>query len=241
MLYSYHGYMKQPEQPLYPKLSSIYNKILQLASAILIIIVLMSMWQSTISKDEATLEGHFDYLAKQYLQQSASGISALLTQKYASKKARNEIVQNYLNGLMEVDFIKQVHLYDKKGLLLNTGKYIEKASSTQEKVVFEDPSKSILELYGVAAKTLDKSQLYTPYVMEIRQGKLLGYLRFTYEPDYLTEVLSKADHDRQTLLRLMLLLAGMVAFLLTRGLNRFSRRSYRINKTIKAAEKLVAK
>ncbi|TPH19376.1 hypothetical protein [Litorilituus lipolyticus] len=228
--------MKQPEQPLYPKLSSIYNKILQLASAILIIIVLMSMWQSTINKDESTLEQHFDYLAKQYLQQSASGISVLLSHKYSSKKERNKALQNYLNGLIEVDFVKQAHLYDKKGLLLHTGKSLIESTGTNEQVAFEDPSKTMLELYGVSAKSLDKSSRYSPYVMEIRQEKLLGYLRFTFESTYLTQGLSEADNDRQTLLRLMLLLAGVVGFLLTRGLNRFSRRSYRINQTIKAAE-----
>ena len=48
--------MTQTEQPLYPKLSSIYNKIMQLAIAIAFIIVLMNLWlySQTMNKQTAT-------------------------------------------------------------------------------------------------------------------------------------------------------------------------------------------
>jgi len=72
--------MKQAEQPLYPKLSSIYNKILQLASAILLIIVLMSLWQSTGKRNADNLTAHFNYIAKQQLQQAIAGVVVILEQ-----------------------------------------------------------------------------------------------------------------------------------------------------------------
>jgi len=73
----------------------------------------------------------------------------------------------------------------------------------------------------------------TPFVEEIRHSDSgshnpHGYLRFTIEQSYLTDILAKSDEEQQSLLRLMLLLAGVVGFLLTRGLNRFSRRGYRL-------------
>ncbi|QBG35449.1 hypothetical protein [Litorilituus sediminis] len=218
--------MKQPEQPLYPKLSSIYNKILQLASAILLIIVLMSMWQSINVKDQVNLQNHFDFVAKQYLQQAASSAQLLLQQKYSSKAARNKAMQSYLDDLVKVDFVNQVHLYDEKGQLLLS------ASQNDNPEEKKRSSRSINELYGIDENKANLSAKYTPFIREIRGKKLYGYVRFTIEESYLTQVLSQADTDRQTLFRLMLLLAGVVGFLLTRGLNRFSRRSYRINKQL---------
>ena len=55
------------------------------------------------------------------------------------------------------------------------------------------------------------------------------------EYSYLIDILAKTDDDQQALFRLMLLLAGLVGFLLTRGLNRFSRRGYRLNTVEKSA------
>ena len=218
--------MKQPEQPLYPKLSSIYNKILQLASAILLIIVLMSMWQSINVKDQANLQSHFEFVAKQYLQQASSSAQLLLQHKYKNKAARNQALQAYLDDLVKVDFVNQVHLYDEKGQLLLS------ASQSDNPEQKKRSSRSINELYGIDENKANLSSKYTPFINEVRGEKLYGYIRFTIEESYLTQVLARADDDRQTVLRLMLLLAGVVGFLLTRGLNRFSRRSYRINKEL---------
>ncbi len=232
--------MKQPEQPLYPKLSSIYNKILQLASAILLIIVLMSMWQSTSEKDKVNLSSHFDYVAKQYLQQASAGTAALFKQEYKSKNYRNKVLQDYLDGLIAVDFVKQVHLYDETGLLLLTGNIapdILKGEINSKIDSKKELSQSIVELYGLAPQQANLSERYTPFVKEIRDDELHGYIRFTIEESYLTQVLAQADEDRQTLFRLMLLLAGFVGFLLTRGLNRFSRRGYRLTNASSAVEK----
>jgi len=226
--------MKQTQQPLYPKLSSIYNKILQLASAILLIVVLMSMWQSITVKNRVNLADHFDYIAKQQLQQGIVGVTVILKQKHDSKSQRKKVLQGYINGLSRVDFVKQVHLYDVTGaLIVASEKVVDDIIDNQQ------PSKSINDLYGISLQQRDLSARYIPFVAEIRDESLLkkslakrelfGYLRFTIEKTYLTDILAKADDDQQALFRLMLLLAGLVGFLLTRGLNRFSRRGYRIN------------
>ncbi len=223
--------MKQPEQSLYPKLSSIYNKILQLASAILLIIVLMSMWQSSNINEQENLAEHFDYIAKQYILQASAGTGALLRQKYRSNSARNEALQDYLDGLIAVDFVKQVHLYDETGLLLLTSSAVQVPVESADKINTETKiqfNKSIVELYGIAPEQVDLSDIYIPFVKEIRDEKLRGYIRFTIEESHLIQALSQADDDRQTLFRLMLLLAGFAGFLLTRGLNRFSRHSYQV-------------
>jgi membrane protein len=215
--------MKQSEQPLYPKLSPIYNKILQLLSAILLIVLLMTLWLSTAEKSEQALSLHFEQTAEKFLEQAIVGVSVLLVEKKTakSKKAQNAQLQTYINQLGEADFIKQVHLYDETGLLLF------KSDSGGE------ASASIKSLYGIdeSLQTLNKSRKYSPFVSEIRTSKLVGYLRLTIEKSYLTTGLAKNNDNTQTLYRFLLIIAGLVGFLLTRGLNRFSRQGFRIPET----------
>ena len=230
--------MKQAEQPLYPKLSSIYNKILQLASAILLIIVLMSLWQSTGKRNADNLTAHFNYIAKQQLQQAIAGVVVILEQSHRSKIEKNSFLQQYLNGLTKVNFVKQAHLYDATGLLLVSSASREKDKQGNELAPLK--TKSINDLYGISPHQRNVTETLTPFVEEIRHSdssdyNLHGYLRFTIEQSYLTDALAQADKEQQALQRLMLLLAGLVGFLLTRGLNRFSRRGYRLGSEAKKA------
>lgn len=230
--------MKQAEQPLYPKLSSIYNKILQLASAILLIIVLMSLWQSTGKRNADNLTAHFNYIAKQQLQQAIAGVVVILEQSHRSKIEKNSFLQQYLNGLTKVNFVKQAHLYDATGLLLVSSASREKDKQGNELAPLK--AKSINDLYGISPHQRNVTETLTPFVEEIRHSdsshyNLHGYLRFTIEQSYLIDALAQADEEQQALQRLMLLLAGLVGFLLTRGLNRFSRRGYRLDSEAKKA------
>jgi len=223
--------MKQTEQSLYPKLSSIYNKILQLVSAILLIIVLMSVLQSTDSKNKDNLTEHFNFIAKQQLQQAIAGAAVLLEQKHKNKVEQKAVLQHYLDGLSQVNFVKQADLYDATGMLLVSSVSVEEKPQGNE---FINPkAKSINDLYGISPHQRNLADTLTPFVEEVRYTdsssyKLHGYMRFTIEQSYLTNILEKSDEEQQSLLRLMLLLAGLVGFLLTRGLNRFSRRGYRL-------------
>ena len=220
--------MKQSELSLYPKLSPIYNKILQLVSAILLIVILMTLWVANTIKSNQVLDQHFKQVADKFLQQSIAGASVLLTENKSSvsKKVRYAQLQSYLNNLATVDFIKQVHLYDQTGLLLMS------AASGEENT-------SIKRLYGIdeSLLTLDKCKQYVPFIKEIRTENLVGYLRVTVEKSYLTSTLAKNSNDSQTLTRLLLIIAGLIGFLLTRGLNRFSRQGYRAPSPRLPAEK----
>lgn len=221
--------MKQSEQPLYPKLSPIYNKILQLLSAILFIVLLMTLWVSTAKKSDQVLSQHFEQTAEKFLQQAIAAVSILLVENEASQsqKSRNIQLQSYLNQLGEADYIKQVHLYDETGLLL------------LKSTLGGEASASIKSLYGIdeSLQTLNKSAQYSPFVSEIRTDKLIGYLRLTIEKSYLTSTLAKNNNNTQTLYRFLLIIAGLVGFLLTRGLNRFSRQGFRMPDTTLAAKK----
>jgi membrane protein len=227
--------MKQAEQSLYPKLSSIYNKILQLASAILLIIVLMSILQSIGGRNTDNLTEHFNYIAKQQIQQAIAGVAVILEQSHKSKVEQEAFLQRYLDGLTKVNFVKQAHLYDASGLLLISSASVEKDMQGNE--LTAPKAKSMNDLYGISPHQRNLADTLTPFVEEIRYTestnyKLHGYLRFTIEQSYLTDILAKADEEQQSLQRLMLLLAGVIGFLLTRGLNRFSRRGYRLDSKV---------
>ena len=223
--------MKQAEQPLYPKLSSIYNKILQLASAISLIIVLISILQSTGVKNSNNLTEHFNFIAKQQLHQAIVGVTVLLEQKHKNNIEKKDLLQRYLDGLAKINFVKQAHLYDATGMLLVASTSVEIDKRGNE--IARPKAKSINDLYGISPHQRNLTDKLTPFVDEVRHSdtssyELHGYLRFTIEPSYLTNILAQADEEQQSLQRLMLLVAGVVGFLLTRGLNRFSRRGYRL-------------
>lgn len=211
--------MNKLEQPLYPKLSSIYNKILQLVSAILLIVMLMTFIVINTEKNDQVLALHFEQVAEKFLQQSVSGISVLLNESQAVNHNNSSTprLQAYLDNIAEADFIKQVHLYDETGLLMLKSQLDGVATS------------SIKILYGIdeTTKSLNKSAQYTPFIMEIRNDKLLGYLRIIIEKSYLTSELTENNHESQTLYRFLLIVAGLIGFLLTRGVNRFSRQGFR--------------
>ena len=212
--------VNKTKPPLYPKLSSIYNKILQLVSAILLIALLMAIWVSSAEKSQSVIEQHFEQTARQYLAQTIAGTEAILTKNSVklSKKSTHALLQSYFNNMATADFVRAIHLYDINGELLLASKGMTDASAT------------IKALYGIeqAHKTLDKSEQYIPFISEIRHEKLTGYLRITLEKSPLTSVLEKEKTEQLNLFRMLLLIAGLVGFLLTRGLNRFSRQGFRV-------------
>jgi membrane protein len=212
--------MKPVEQPLYPKLSSIYNKILQLVSAILLIVVLMTILVSSVEKSQQTITQHFEQTAKQFLQQTIAGTSILLEENAlkTNKKSHHALLQKYLNKMAEADFVRDIHLYDESGTLTLVSENKNYSSS------------SIKILFGIdqAQRTLDKSEKYVPFIGEIRHVQLKGYLRVTIEKSLLMSALEQEGQDRQDLYRILLIIAGLIGFLLTRGLNRFSRQGFRM-------------
>ena len=200
--------MKRSEQSLYPKISSIYNKILQLAIAVVLIIVVMNLWLAVSVRSQETIERHFDDVGELYLQQIAVAVQTLL------KQEKPAILLDYIEQLGQSPMIKDVSLYDPNGKLL--------ARSTD--------GETVKELFGLAPSFTNRSQVFVPFVQELRSDVLLGYLRLSVKESYLTSTLRTTNDDGQQLLRLMLIMAGLAGFLLTRGFSRFSRQGYRLEK-----------
>jgi len=192
--------------PLYPKLSSIYNKIMQLAIAIVFIILLMNLWLFNDNQNKQAIDDHFYYVGQQYLKQNTLGLSVVIKQD-------KKLLQNYVDNISQVDWLKELYVYDATGQLI--------ASS--------QPHHSIKDLYGISPFKINKSEQHVPFIGEIRTDKLHGYIRMTVKKKYLTDSLLASHDEQYSWLRLMMIIAGVVGFLLTRGLNRFSRQGFRIS------------
>ena len=202
--------MKQIEQPLYPKLSSIYNKILQLAIAIFLIIVVMNFWVTSRDEQQIQIQQHADNVGKMFLAQAMT--SSL---PYLSKQQKD--LQHYVDHLAEQTLVKSVHIYSKTGRIL---------ASSQD-------SESIKDLFGLSAMKTNQSRDITPFVHELRMDDLQGYIRLSLHRPLLVKELSSNSYSQYDIMRLLMIVTGVIGFLLTRGLNRFSRQGYRLPKAQK--------
>lgn len=205
--------MVQTEKYLYPKLSSIYNKIMQIALAIILIVVVMNIWIASDVKSQKAINTEFTEVARNYTDQISNTITLLLTTKKHIRK--NKLLNQYIHQLTSVGFIKEARLYDKSGQL----------------ILASDHSQSIRQLFGIDVYKANYSNKFIPFVSEIRATKnnqLQGYLRLTVEKNQVIKKLIINKKDRSQIERMMLLIAGLIGFLLTRGLNRFSRQGHRL-------------
>ncbi|WP_206483861.1 AhpA/YtjB family protein [Thalassotalea sp. G2M2-11] len=201
--------MTQTELPLYPKVSSIYNKIMQLAIAIFIIIVLMNLWFFSFGQNNQAIEQHFRYVSQQNLAQIAAAVPLL--------RKDSDKLEQYFDDIMQQQWVKDISLYDATGQLL----------------LATDNQISINDLYGFSEFKPDRSGQFTPFITELRHdNQLTGYIRLTVSNERLKGPLLEASEAHFDLLRLMMILAGVVGFLLTRGLNRFSRQGFRLARAL---------
>ena len=209
--------MTQSELPLYPKLSSIYNKIMQLAIAVVLILVLVNVLIFSQQENEENIEQHFKGIGQQYSQQIAISLASLL------EKKNNKQIEVYIEQLVKSPEIHEVFVYSNSGQLLFESK----------------DANPIKDLYGVSKSYVNSSEDFVPFVQELRedlQGKetadneLLGYVRLTLDKNSLVKPLFVANNDTSEIYRILLCLAVAVGFLLTRGLNRFSRQGFRLDK-----------
>jgi len=199
--------MDSSKQPLYPKLSSIYNKLMQLGIAIVLIVVLLNLWVTSNYHSEKTIHDHFYVTVEQHLQQAISGILSL------KLIDNNDDLQKFVDGVADQKWVYEVRVYDQ------TGKAIAVSKN----------SPSVKDIFGVTLNKTNKSKQFVPFIKEIRTESLIGFMRITVKKDHFIKGLSQTSYDNHAMLRLMMLIAVCIGFLLTRGLNRFSRQGFRVS------------
>ena len=196
--------MKQIEQPLYPKLSPIYNKILQLAVAILLIVFLMNFWVKSRDAQQMQIQEHANRMGKLYLAQASTSAMPYLAQDQS-------LLQQYADRLVLQPLVKSVHIYDITGQTM---------ANTEQ-------AESVNDLYGLSVKKLNQTDEVMPFVQELRTDELHGYIRLSLYRNILVDELAQNSRSQYDMMRLLMMVAGIIGFLLTRGLNRFSRQGYR--------------
>ena len=197
-------FMKQPEQPLYPKLSPIYNKILQLFFAILLIVFLMNFWVKSRDTQQIQIQEHANKIGKLYLAQAATSAAPYLS-------GQQDQLQQYTDSLVQQSLVKSVHIYDLTG----------------QTIARSDHAESIKDLFGINVNKINQSKDVVPFVQELRTDKLHGYIRLSLYRSILADDLADNSRSQYDMMRLLMIVAGVIGFLLTRGLNRFSRQGYR--------------
>jgi len=180
---------------------------MQLAIAILLIVILLYIWALGNERYQETLNEHFNFISQQYLAQVTTGVAALIN-------VDKEQVSNFIEQSASQSWIKDISYYDA------TGQLIYRSSEHS----------SINDLFGISLEKNNRSLVYIPFVKELRIKQLDGYIRITVERKLLMKKLINAGAGQYHFLGIMLLMAGVVGFLLTRGFNRFSRQSYRLTK-----------
>ena len=208
------------EQPLYPKISPIYNKIMQLAIAIFLIVVLMNLWVFSYGNNQQSTSKHFNQISQQYLSQITSATQIFLASQQGSERQK---IQEYFDEVAKAPWVKALSYYDKTGMLL---------------IASHDYS-TINDLYGISTHKADRSDKYSTFIQEVniqdKSGQaanlkhLQGYIRFTVANHSLTKEIEAQAAEHYDLVRLMMILAVVVGFFLTRGLNRFSRQGFRLH------------
>lgn len=192
--------------PLYPKLSPIYNKIMQLAIAIVLIIVLLNLWLSSYNSSKESIHEHFYALAEQHLSQAISGVLSL------ELIDKTDELDKYVNALSNADWVYDAHIYDATG----------------KTIAVSNTNASIKDVYGITLNKSNKSDEYIPFIQEIRTNELIGFMRITVDKSYFTSSLDETSYSNHATLRLMIVMSIFIGFLLTRGMNRFSRQGYRL-------------
>lgn len=197
--------MKKSELPLYLKISPIYNKILQLAIAVICIVALMNILVASQNQQDDVISEHFSQSSQMQIEQAVVALKVLIKQN--DQKA----IDAYIQELAQQALVQAVSYYDVTGKLL--------ASSDKE-----------LPMFNLINNEELVSSHYQVFVKEIRQPKLIGYLRFTINKKLATKSLKTANFDVHETMRLLALFAVVIGFLLTRGFSRFSRQGFRIAK-----------
>lgn len=198
--------METSNLPLYPKVSSIYNKIIQLVIAIVLIIFLLNFWVTSNERSEKAIHDHFYFLAEEHLAQSVTGVASL------ELIDKPDLLDKYVNGVSSADWVYDAHVYDTTGRTL----------------AMSNTHASIKDIYGISLNKSNKSGEYIPFIQEIKTEELIGFMRITVKKDYFTKKLDATNYDNHAMLRLMIVMSIFIGFLLTRGLNRFSRQGYRL-------------
>jgi membrane protein len=200
--------MSQAELPLYPKISSIYNKIMQFGLALLLIVVIGNLWVFGLQRANNDVDKQFYMMARHYVTQAS------LTAKMFFEQNKTVEFTDYVNSLAGAELVAQAVIYDPQGKVL--------ASSVS--------SSTINEYFGVDAGHFELNRPYIPFAQEIRGDKLYGYIRLNLNRNELIGEVKEKLNRQFEIFRLLLICSGVAGMFLIRSFNRISSKNLLLRK-----------
>ena len=195
--------MKRIELPLYLKLSTIYNKILQLTIVIVLMLIVLNIHFISSQKSAENIHEYFQQVGQLQLKQLSN--SAAVTLELGDRKALTLLADQVSNQA----FIRDVTFYDP------TGQVIAKSSQAKTNSLTNGQS----ELEPKEEAEIQQQQT-THFIGEIRTTQLLGYVGMSLHDGQIKKPLTKTMTDLFEQSRLLLILAGIIGVLLARSLSK---------------------
>ncbi|GLX81358.1 hypothetical protein [Thalassotalea eurytherma] len=191
--------MKRIELPLYLKLSTIYNKILQLTIVIVLMLVVLNIHFISSQKSAENIHEYYQQVGQLQLQQLSN--SAAITLEQGDRKALSRLAEQ----VSQQAFIRKVTFYDP------TGQVIAKSSLANTRD----------ELNTQLTENVDEAQLKaTHFIGEIRTTQLLGYVGISLHDEHIKMPLTNSINHLFEQSRLLFILAGIIGVLLARSLSK---------------------
>jgi uncharacterized membrane protein affecting hemolysin expression len=193
----------------YVKTSSLSKKFAQLAAAIMLIIVLASIWFNVSSQGESMLSENAQVLARNILLQTSHS-----AQRYIENDELPSL-HHLTESALRSNYVYEMVIYDKYGVVLS-----KSDNAIETKVRF---------LSQLNEDITDYEPL--PFVQEIRDetDRLLGFVRITVLTKRLQQAGSSFIETISQQILMIIALAVFCGFLLTKGLRPFSSNAYYVN------------
>jgi membrane protein len=187
--------------------TSVFRRLSQIGLSIGLLIMVLNMWVNADQKGRQIQADNTANLTRQLAHQST-----LIAKDYIKRNQLDKLTI-LLNNLASNPDIKQAMVYDDTGDVLAQSEGAITAST------------------NLTQSNLDTSPVdpVTMYISEIHNDKkLIGYLRISYLQQQALNIPLKNHSAAMRQMMLMMIIAGIMGFMLTRGLSRFSRNSYRV-------------
>ncbi|MCH1920217.1 hypothetical protein L9G15_12345 [Shewanella sp. A3A] len=172
-------------------------RLLQIALAIVLIVALVQLWQTSLLQGQQLLKNQTEKMARLMVQQTAYGAAPAL------QLQNDEQLQWLTSALVQDPKVMAATIYNAEGVRVSFAQDINK-----EELAPDDP-----QLTALLAP-------YPPYVEAIIQGNdNLGFVEVRLNPRLFFNEIQAAHEQNMRQQQIMLVVAGIIGLLLSRALS----------------------
>lgn len=211
--------MKRIEKPLYLKLSTIYNKILQLTIAVVLVLIIVNVNLISQQNAEQGIQRHYQNIGELQIKQLAD--SALSHIEKSDRKGL-QAVANQVSGQ---EYVDEVSFFDETGqLIVSSGPALTmKARTTQ---AMSEPSFNDEQ----GSKQAEILRQQTSFITEIRGDKLYGYAKLTLNDNPIKSPFKNTTSNQYDQTNMLIILAFIVGLIISRLLAKLTAFRRKTNK-----------